>query len=431
MGGVWTRTHLDRRDLLALGGSLGLAGLISSCSDDGGGGEGAFTSTVLDVPGGVVVPEPVGSLISRWRADPFALGSYSYLAAGAEPSDRDALAAQGNDGLFFAGEATNRDFPATVHGALLSGRRAADEVIDTGAESVIVVGSGAAGLAAAHRLSDEGIDVRVVEARDRIGGRVWTDRRLGVPLDLGASWIHGVDDNPLSDLADAAGSARAATNYESYRVRNAAGQVVAPADFPAEFEDVTLVEHEFAADIGALSDQAIEEGEESGGGDVVFPNGYLDVLEELVDGFDVETGSIVERIDATGDGVTVTSSKGSGTADAVIVTVPLGVLKAGAIEFVPPLDGERQGAIDRLGMGLLDKVYLQFDEVFWETDVDLFGYIGPKRGYFSAWLNIAKYTGEPILLGFNSASAAEEIETMTDTEIIGEAMTALRDMFGS
>jgi hypothetical protein len=89
---------------------------------------------------------------------------------------------------------------------------------------------------------------------------------------------------------------------------------------------------------------------------------------------------------------------------------------AHGIEFSPPLSGERREAVDRLGMGLLDKMYLKFDEIFWETDVDVLGYIGPERGHFAEWLNIAKYTGEPILLGFNASSAAEELETMTDEQ---------------
>jgi monoamine oxidase len=58
---------------------------------------------------------------------------------------------------------------------------------------VIVIGAGIAGLAAARDLSIDGYDVLVLEARNRIGGRIWTSRDLGVPADLGASWIHGFD----------------------------------------------------------------------------------------------------------------------------------------------------------------------------------------------------------------------------------------------
>lgn len=70
---------------------------------------------------------------------------------------------------------------------------------------VLVVGAGMAGLAAARILHDTGFDVTVLEARDRIGGRTWTDDSLGVPCDLGASWIHGAGDNPLTDWSAAIG----------------------------------------------------------------------------------------------------------------------------------------------------------------------------------------------------------------------------------
>jgi monoamine oxidase len=68
-------------------------------------------------------------------------------------------------------------------------------------KSVLIVGAGMAGLCAARSLTDAGWPVRVIEARDRIGGRVYTHRDWGVPLEMGASWIHGTTDNPLMDLA--------------------------------------------------------------------------------------------------------------------------------------------------------------------------------------------------------------------------------------
>jgi polyamine oxidase len=113
----------------------------------------------------------------------------------------------------------------------------------------------------------------------------------------------------------------------------------------------------------------------------------------------------------------------------VIVTLPLGVLKSGSVVFSPELPQDKRNAIDNLGMGLLNKVYLQFPEVFWDQDADLLGYDGPDRGLFSEWVNIAKITGEPILLGFNASSVAEELEGWTDEEIIAEAMLALRGMY--
>jgi len=80
-------------------------------------------------------------------------------------------------------------------------------------KSVLIVGSGMAGLAAARSLADAGWPVRLIEARDRIGGRVYTNRDWGVPLEMGASWIHGIEDNPLTDLAQQAQLQTVPTDY--------------------------------------------------------------------------------------------------------------------------------------------------------------------------------------------------------------------------
>ena len=72
-------------------------------------------------------------------------------------------------------------------------------------KSILIVGAGVAGLAAARSLTDAGWPVRVIEARDRIGGRVYTDRDWGVPIEMGASWIHGTANDPMMELARNAG----------------------------------------------------------------------------------------------------------------------------------------------------------------------------------------------------------------------------------
>ena len=73
-------------------------------------------------------------------------------------------------------------------------------VSDTSCE-IIVIGAGIAGLTAARDLAVDRYDVIVREARDRIGGRVWTSQELGMAADLGASWIHGYENNPIAPLA--------------------------------------------------------------------------------------------------------------------------------------------------------------------------------------------------------------------------------------
>jgi cation diffusion facilitator CzcD-associated flavoprotein CzcO len=102
--------------------------------------------------------------------------------------------------------------------ALGTGRAVAGERRRRGRPSdkkrIVVIGAGLAGLAAANELQSQGQDVVVVEARDRIGGRIWTSTQWkDTPLDLGASWIHGVKGNPLTSLADEIKTPRLVTRY--------------------------------------------------------------------------------------------------------------------------------------------------------------------------------------------------------------------------
>jgi monoamine oxidase len=75
------------------------------------------------------VPDPAGALITRWSRDPFSHGAYSYPSVGSTPDDRDEIAASVRDRIFFAGEATSTEYFGTVHGAYLSGLRAAKELM--------------------------------------------------------------------------------------------------------------------------------------------------------------------------------------------------------------------------------------------------------------------------------------------------------------
>ncbi len=86
-------------------------------------------------------------------------------------------------------------------------------------DQVVVVGAGIAGIAAARWLTDRGMSVIVLEARDRIGGRIWTDESLGVPLDLGASWIVGAaDPNPIWNLRQQEGWRVVPNDFENIAV---------------------------------------------------------------------------------------------------------------------------------------------------------------------------------------------------------------------
>jgi monoamine oxidase len=344
------------------------------------------------------------------------------------------------------------------------------------AGKVIVVGAGFAGLAAARRLADAGFEVVVLEARDRIGGRVWTSRLWkDAPMDLGGSWIHGIDGNPLTAVADAAGARRVPTDEDS-AILYRPGAEVADEDFDARVEamaalietaresageldrDISLaaaverrlrgrslsavdrqaldfwvsasIEHEYAADWGDLSAQNYDDDGGFDGPEVVFPEGYGALADHLASGLDIRLGQRVSLVDARGDGVEVRSSGGAFGADAAIVTVPLGVLKKGTIEFLPALP-ERQGlAIEALEMGVLNKAILRFPAAFWPEDADWLAFAGEERGRWAEFFSLLRPTGLPILMGFNAGAFGREIEAWSDAEIVQDAMDALRDMFG-
>jgi monoamine oxidase len=340
----------------------------------------------------------------------------------------------------------------------------------------IVIGAGVAGLAAARALTDAGQEVEVIEARSRIGGRVWTSRLWpDLPVDMGASWIHGTRGNPLTDLAERAGARTVVTSYDRSLTLDADGRsldfdrVLAPAARLVETAqeaaaaadaDVSLalavegssawrradsatrrrvrawvnstIEHEYAGDWTEVSAQRFDEAEAFSGDDVLFPAGFDSIPTYLARGLSLRLGEAVTALAPLGAGVAVTLGSGEVlTADRAIITVPLGVLRAGRIHLAEALAPGRQAAIDSLGMGLLNKCWLRFDRVAWPDDVDWIGWLGPRDGHWAEWISLAGVTGAPVLAGFNAANAAHEIEALDDAATRDAAHQALRAMFGS
>ena len=343
-------------------------------------------------------------------------------------------------------------------------------------ERVLIIGAGMAGLAAGQTLRQAGYAVTLLEARDRLGGRVWTDRAWpDVPLDMGASWIHGVDGNPITALAEQFGAATKRTDYDSVTVfdangRRLSGRELAELDEYAEElyavlaqaqaerdRDVSLqtvidqaaaaealnreemlrlnyvvnttIEQEYAADSAELSLFEFDQDEAFPGEDVLFPGGYDQIVNGLAQGLDARTLHLVEEI-AYGEPVArVQTTQGAFTAERVIVTAPLGVLQKGRIRFDPALPAQKTAAINSLGMGLLHKTYLRFPEPFWEKRKHFVNRIPETKGVWSVFMNLYRYTQQPVLLGFNAGSYGRYLETLGDEEIVAGAMAALRGMY--
>lgn len=426
------------------------------------------------------VPDPTGFVVTRWAADPFSRGSYSYIGVGGTPDDRRALADPVGR-VFFAGEATSVPHAATVAGAYLSGRRAAGEVMRglDRREHVVVIGAGVAGLAAAQRLHDHGYGVTVVEGRDRIGGRVHVDRSLGHPVDLGAGWIHGTTGNPIKRLADDAGVRTVVTDYDDSVLYGPTDRRVSAARERAMYrhyryflreldtlrndvldDDISLgagiervvrrdgdwsaaelhdldyvlnveIEGDYAADVDDLSLFWWDADDGFPGPDELMPDtGYAWLPRLLADGLDMRLSHTVRAVDHGPDGVVVHAGPAPLDAAAVVVTLPLGVLQSGTVAFSPPLPRRKQLAIDRLGMGLLDRVWLRFPRVFWDRDVEIVDWLSPVTGQWAEWYDFSRLTGEPLLVAFNAATFARELEQRTDADVIADAMRVLRTIYG-
>lgn len=344
-------------------------------------------------------------------------------------------------------------------------------------QRIVVIGAGLAGLAAAKELIGHDLDVLVLEARDRIGGRTWTSSKWpGMPMDLGASWIHGVTGNPLTRVAESADAELLETSYERTIVFNSDGKPLTEAQEKdmeklrkqiwlalgaaqdgdldksvgqvieellvrlklgeqaqrfARFIVNAEIEQEYAGSLQRLSSYWYDNAEEFDGEDMLFADGYQSVVNHLAQGLTIRTGQVVREIDWSALPIQIVAESDRFSADRVIVTLPLGVLKAGAVRFSPELPASKTKALQKLEMGTLNKCYLRFSQIFWPKDVDWLEYVSEHAGTWSQWVSFARAANAPVLLGFNAADRGREIEAWSDEKIVASAMGTLKKMFGN
>lgn len=254
---------------------------------------------------------------------------------------------------------------------------------------VIIVGAGAAGIAAARRLVAAGKRCVLLESRARPGGRAVTDHSLDAPADLGAAWLHFADTNAWTDIAvkagcevirtdpgwgpaawvgntppDAEARRLAAQGYERYYAlidaAAAAGRDVPlteilPQDgYRARFDAVmTWAVGVESAEVSTLDLARYAESRQNW----AVREGLGTVVAHAADGLDVRLQAAVTVVDWSGGTVRVESTAGSLTARAVIVTVPTSVLAHGAIRFAPALPAAWRDAAENLPLGVVNKVF--------------------------------------------------------------------------
>lgn len=362
---------------------------------------------------------------------------------------------------------------------------------DEHTSDVIVIGAGAAGLAAARRLSGAGTRVTILEARDRIGGRIHTLRPIGspVPIELGAEFVHGTPAETWDILRAARLAAYDVTDThwflhdgklsrdpkfweETEAVFGRIEKVTEPdlsfaeylrrycADVPARIKEMAsaFVEGFDAADceragIRGLAEeqQASSESEEERSFRVA--DGYDRVIAYLAAGLDparcnVRLNTAVTHVRWQANSAQVSSlSEGvqqSFRCQKVLVTVPLGVLQAadhetGAIRFSPDLPDEKRQATRRLEMGAIAKIILQFREPFWEQEKfstlpedqtlrDACFLHAHGPPVFTWWTMLPVRAN--LLVGWSGGPSAQTLSRRSEPEVIRAALESLSQFLG-
>lgn len=340
---------------------------------------------------------------------------------------------------------------------------------ESNGKSVIVIGGGISGLTAAKKLKQNGFNVIVLEAQDKVGGRLRTDRSLGVAFDEGASWIHGTRGNPITALAKQAGMTTAFTDDASRKSYDIGGVLRSAKIYDtAETELYTILDilktsgrynQSFetvfnnlypaytnnrlwrfllstyvtfdTGDLNNLSSLLYNEGEQFAGEEQIATNGYDTIPTYLANGLNVQLNQRVSKIDYTNSKVKVTHSGTTTETDYVLVTASLGVLKKNAIQFKPALPTTKQNAIKKIGMNCVNKFLLTWNTAFWD-DVQYISYTPAIKDKFNYFVNLKKVNPNVnALMTFAYADYARHTETMTDAQIINEIMIHLRDVYGN
>eukprot|EP01063_Lacrimia_lanifica_P030712 TRINITY_DN4928_c0_g2_i1.p1 TRINITY_DN4928_c0_g2~~TRINITY_DN4928_c0_g2_i1.p1 ORF type:complete len:513 (+),score=175.44 TRINITY_DN4928_c0_g2_i1:1261-2799(+) len=355
---------------------------------------------------------------------------------------------------------------------------------------IVVVGGGIGGLVAAHELERRGFKhVTVLEARDKLGGRVWTHRGWGAPIDIGATFIHGVEDNPLTALAEQLGEETIKADYSKMKVYGSDGKLLDPKhvkaakatyrdlrkwvfhhrdslhkdiDLRTAFErawaHLKLPEADGTAPTEALSwhffweivqDQIAQLRDLSTiefdastafhGHDYVFANGTGSLVDKLGRTLRrVELNCTVVRVATNDSPMHVECADGREfEADIVIVALPLGVMKSGAVTFIPPLPKWKRRAVHRLGCAAAVKMALKFDTAFWDQDTHFFGKVGDANvtkwgeGNHIEFINMnAFHPGSNVLVLEVDVDYAERISRLPWADRVKEVMVALRTIYG-
>lgn len=323
---------------------------------------------------------------------------------------------------------------------------------------VVVVGGGAAGIAAARKLQDAGVDCLLVEARARLGGRAWTTNEPGgTPIDLGCGWLHSADRNPWTKIAEAQRrtidktpppwmrpviSINFPLSDQKAYVESLRGFWTRTDEFPETGPDApaaSLLEPKnrwngligavgtylSGTELSRLSARDFSRYDDTGVNWRVV-EGYGATVVTHAGAAQVKLGCPVRLIDHRGKRLRIETDEGTIAADAAIVTLPSTLIAEQAIRFRPALPQKIEAA-SGLPLGLADKLFLSLDhpEEF-EEDSRLFGRTDRS--------DIGSYHfrpfGRPQIEGYFGGALATELEAGGDAAFLDHALGELTALFG-
>ncbi|CAD0185124.1 Putrescine oxidase [Ruegeria sp. THAF57] len=251
---------------------------------------------------------------------------------------------------------------------------------------VVVVGAGAAGIAATRALKSAGLSVVCVEASNRVGGRTHTDTEtFGVPFDVGAHWMHTEHVNALKEPGLALGLDlyAAPDNSTTYGLEDDAVLWDEVDEIHTAITEAARIDAEIEANTGIPTDRSLADiwqnkghwsftaamafalsiGRDlpdtslrdicawEGGDDWFCRDGFGHLVACTARGLPIKLNTPVTEIKSLADGVEITTATGKIKARSVVVTVSVGVLAEDIIRFDPPLESDRRAALELITMG--------------------------------------------------------------------------------
>lgn len=333
-----------------------------------------------------------------------------------------------------------------------------------------------AGLAACTRLTELGFDAKILEARNRPGGRIDTDYSLGIPFGKGAGWIHGDENNPMTELARQFNAKMAPIDSSQMTVFDKNGTPVPQSEieqFETRFEaclenakklarqetsdislftaldrikqsekmsafEKTLFDHKLksiasyeGADAFSLSARTYGDVKMWPGKNCFLTTSYQPIVEGLAKKCRIDLNTTVKAINFHENQVEIVTQDTSVFADLVIITVPISVLQKNSVQFNPPLPENKLKAIQSIGMGLLNITAIKFPKIFWPEKQHALLFTEFDQSSTSIFINLAPFMSQPVLVGYTGGESAFQLEKKSDEEVIKKIMTNFRNHFAA